>query len=165
MFCGWEGNQGFGIALTIHHWLLIYHLQALWPMTDVHHTYTPQDCDSFVFFWVTNVNACLPEVYLLEPLLLPFYRHYTGQALASTPVKNWMIFWSKVLPPICHCRWHLVHLDNGEDDRLLLNGVTCTISAPLHYLHTLNHQHIRKVCAVHSHHYYLKKFAWRTQCF
>ena len=39
-------------------------------------------------------------------------------------------YWSKVLLSACPCRWQLVHLDEGEDTKVLLNGVTCTISVP-----------------------------------
>jgi len=30
----------------------------------------------------------------------------------------------------CPCWWRLAHLDQGEDIRVLLDGVTCTISIP-----------------------------------
>jgi len=36
--------------------------------------------------------------------------------------------WSKVLLLACPCRWQLAHSDQGEDARVLLNGVVCTVS-------------------------------------
>ena len=38
--------------------------------------------------------------------------------------------WSEVLLPTCPYWRQLGHLDYGEDARVLLNGVTCTISVP-----------------------------------
>jgi len=38
--------------------------------------------------------------------------------------------WSKVLLTICSCWQQLVHLNYGDDARVLHNGVTCTVCVP-----------------------------------
>jgi len=55
--------------------------------------------------------------------------------LAGTlpPLGTGRFCWSTALLPACPCWRQPVHLDLGEDARVLLTGVTYTISVPITY--------------------------------
>jgi len=76
--------------------------------------------------------------FLTHGVVPLFYSHYAGhRVLAITPSQNWRIFLEQSFTACVSLLMQLVHLDLGEDARVL-NGVTCTASIPsigvLYYL-------------------------------
>jgi len=64
-------------------------------------------------------------------LLLPFYGYYRTNCISRHPwLRTRGFYWSKVLLPACPYWWQLARLDYGEDARVLLNSVICTVSVP-----------------------------------
>jgi len=73
-------------------------------------------------------------VVVVVYFILPLNGHYTGQWTTCVSwhpqLRTGGFCWSKVLLSACPCWWQLAHSDYGEDARVLLSGVTCTIAAP-----------------------------------
>jgi len=69
-------------------------------------------------------------------VLRPLYR--TTCVSQHPQLRTGGFCWSKVLLPRRPCWRQLAHLDYGEDARVLLSGVTCTVSIPSVYLQTNN---------------------------
>jgi len=69
--------------------------------------------------------------YFLNTYMQLFYSHYPGQpvlaGMLSSELEVWC--WCKVLLPACHCWRQLVHSEK-EDARVILSGLTYTISVP-----------------------------------
>jgi len=62
-----------------------------------------------------------------------FWPLYKSTSVSQYPqLRTGGFCWTKVLLPTCSCRWQLANLDYAEDGRVLLNGVTNTISIPYH---------------------------------
>jgi len=61
-----------------------------------------------------------------------FCGHYTGQCVSwHSQLRTGGFCCGRVLLPVCPCWWQLVHLDWGEDARVLLGGITCIVSIPV----------------------------------
>ena len=65
---------------------------------------------------------------LVLPILWPLYR--TTCISQHPQLRTGWFCWSKVLLPAWRCWRQLAHSDEEWDARVLLNGVTCTVSIP-----------------------------------
>jgi len=84
---------------------------------------------------VTNLPTNCLQNSSHHLLLPPFYGqkwplYRTTCISRHSQLRTGGFCWSKVLLPACRCWWQLAHSDYGEDARVLLNGVTCTVSVP-----------------------------------
>ena len=82
--------------------------------------------------YVRIIASCKGGTLFETRCTIVFRPLYKTTCVSRHPqIRTGRFCWLKVLLPACPCWWQQAHLDEGEDPRVLLTGVTCTVSIPL----------------------------------
>ena len=81
-----------------------------------------------------------------------YYCYHVTAINQHSSWKTGVFYWSRVLLPTCPCWRQVAHLDLGENARVLLNGVTCTLCVPSHSLDIVCIMQYLKYYRYHHHH-------------